>query len=242
MPRRTVAKRKPRRNVAKKVVYIKPRVPLNGVQNTEIIKLRYVETITIPLSTGGNSGVYNFRANSLYDPNITSTGHQPMGFDQMAAKYNHYQVLGARIKITPVITGLSTSEGDEPSWVVVSLRDNTGTDYVNFSNLLESAPYGKTKKVCISNYSTYSNNGVRNTNQIVLSAYYDPKKMFGLNKSTLNAEENLKALTTANPSEDAVFQIQAFPIGSNSGRDATTLLVEIDYTAKFSEPKQLGPS
>lgn len=222
-----------------KRLIIKPSIPLNGVQNTEIVKLRYVEQLH--LSGGSGSAMQNYRANSCFDPNLTGGGHQPMGFDQMAAKYNHYQVLGSRIKIVSVAAGITSAEGDSPSWVTVALRDNATQDYTNFTALLESKPYGATKKLYVSNYAPWNQSPDKN-DQKVISAYYDPKRMFGLTKSTLNSEETLRALVTANPSEDAIYQVIAFPVATNGTRDGIHLLVEIDYTVKFSEPKSLAQS
>ena len=140
----------PRRGRVPRTIVIKPRIPLNGVQNTEIIKLRYCTQVSIP--GGAGHGSYQFRANSLYDPDLSGVGHQPMGFDEMSARYLHYQVLGSRIKVSPIINGTTTSQGDAPSWVMVSLAPNNLISYTNFSSVLESKPYGKTKKVCVSNY------------------------------------------------------------------------------------------
>jgi len=42
---------------------------------------------------------YVFSANGLYDPDITSTGHQPMGFDQLMTFFQHYTVLNSSIKV-----------------------------------------------------------------------------------------------------------------------------------------------
>lgn len=42
----------------------------------------------------------SFRLNSLYDPDFTSTGHQPYGFDQIAALYMRNQVDEVQINIT----------------------------------------------------------------------------------------------------------------------------------------------
>jgi hypothetical protein len=50
------------------------------------------------LNTGAAAtGSYLFAANGLYDPNITGTGHQPSGFDQMMLFYFHYTVLRSRM-------------------------------------------------------------------------------------------------------------------------------------------------
>lgn len=41
-----------------------------------------------------------FRGNSLYDPDVTSVGHQPLGYDQLfPAMYNSYHVTASSIKV-----------------------------------------------------------------------------------------------------------------------------------------------
>ncbi len=41
----------------------------------------------------------NFRANSLYDPDATGIGHQPLFFDQLSALYAHYRVTALRYSV-----------------------------------------------------------------------------------------------------------------------------------------------
>lgn len=41
----------------------------------------------------------NFRANSLYDPDASGVGHQPLYFDQLAALYARYRVTGLRYSV-----------------------------------------------------------------------------------------------------------------------------------------------
>ncbi len=43
---------------------------------------------------------YVFKANDVYDPNFTSTGHQPLAYDQLAAMYNKYCVVSSEIRVT----------------------------------------------------------------------------------------------------------------------------------------------
>ena len=237
--RKNIRKRRNNYN-NRKIVYIKPRIPLSGIKNSEIVKMRYVTKLQ--LIGGSGSTHYHFRANSLYDPDYDGAGHQPMGFDQMALKYNHYQVLGSRIKITQVPLSTASAVGDEPSWVTVTCRDNVGVAYTTIEGVLESVPYGKQKKLFVCNYAPWHNYSGNVKNEKVLTAYYDPKKMFGLSKQALSAEEDLKPLVNANPNEDAMFQIGAYPCGGNTNRDTIQLLVEIDYTARFSEPKEIAQS
>lgn len=237
MPRtyRKSNRRRPRRRFKKKLVP-RPRLPLNGQRHSETIRLRYAQHIDM---TNSNSEAYQFRANSLYDPDYTSTvtaGHQPMGFDQMALKYNHYLVLGARIKVTPVITGDTHSSGDDGSYVCVELRDNAQFDVTTTEHMLETKPYSKNAKMIVNNYMSY----MSNTDTKTISAYYSPSKMFGKSKMLVKTDETLKSSVDTNPNEDAIFQITAYPIGTL--KDSIKLLVEIDYVAVFFEPRELPQS
>lgn len=55
------------------------------------VRLRYSEMYT--LTAAGTVGNYwGFRINSLYDPDYSFGGHQPMGRDQWAALYNEYRI------------------------------------------------------------------------------------------------------------------------------------------------------
>jgi len=60
--------------------------------------MRYVESITLVAATG-SLGIYQYRTNSLFDPNFTGTGHQPYGFDQMKTYYASYLVTSSKASI-----------------------------------------------------------------------------------------------------------------------------------------------
>lgn len=53
--------------------------------------MRYCDTIAWSLSAG-TTQVQQFRMNSTFDPDVTGSGHQPYGRDQLAALFNHYRV------------------------------------------------------------------------------------------------------------------------------------------------------
>lgn len=60
-----------------------------------ITKLRYVgnfalSTVNIP---------YVYALNSIFDPDVSGTGHQPYGHDQLAAMYNRYRVYAVKYHI-----------------------------------------------------------------------------------------------------------------------------------------------
>lgn len=62
-------------------------------------RLRYHTEVDLGVQSATPT-CYVFSANGLYDPDVTSTGHQPMGFDQMMAFFQHYCVTGSRITVT----------------------------------------------------------------------------------------------------------------------------------------------
>jgi len=48
--------------------------------------------------TGATPSAQVFRMNSLFDPDLTNTGHQPQEFDQLTAVYGQYCVVGSVLK------------------------------------------------------------------------------------------------------------------------------------------------
>lgn len=65
----------------------------------------YTETIKLQQAVAGVPQAYGFRANSLYDPNLSGTGHQPRYMDTLCgpdggtAPYRNYRVHASKISI-----------------------------------------------------------------------------------------------------------------------------------------------
>ena len=64
-----------------------------------LTRLRYNDIVTLT-STDGSLAIQQMRMNSIFDPDVTSAGHQPLYHDQFAAIYNHYTVVGSKITVT----------------------------------------------------------------------------------------------------------------------------------------------
>jgi hypothetical protein len=62
------------------------------------VTLEYTDFIAA--SAAANTYAYQWRINSLFDPNYTATGSQPVGYDELAAIYNKYLVYRAEIETT----------------------------------------------------------------------------------------------------------------------------------------------
>lgn len=75
---------------------------------------RYIQS-NVSTAATGSLAQYQFRANSLFDPDLTGTGHQPYGFDQWKTYYATYMVTSSRITVecivitSPTLAGVFTS-------------------------------------------------------------------------------------------------------------------------------------
>ncbi len=78
-----------------------PQVAGNYTTGFAWVKLgmKYSDTFDTTLTTGAVLD-QNFRANSLFDPDRTNTGHQPLEFDQYFLLYNRYHVYAITWHIT----------------------------------------------------------------------------------------------------------------------------------------------
>lgn len=71
-----------------------------GIPDSWRATLTYSDIIHI--TPGASIGQYTFRGNSVFDPDYTSTGHQPYYRDQLQAPYSRYRVYGSSIRLSAV--------------------------------------------------------------------------------------------------------------------------------------------
>jgi len=74
---------------------------LQAMPSRKRVELVYGETFTRTTAGAVNTAptAYTFRLGSLFDPDYTSAGHQPYGFDQWAAFFNKYIVHEATVEV-----------------------------------------------------------------------------------------------------------------------------------------------
>lgn len=210
-----VVKKAPR-----KTLYKSRQFPL---PQSKIVKLRYVEQITID-SGLGTIGSYAFNCTGLFKPNQVAAGHQPYGFDQIMAMYNHYQVLGARIKVS-----VATSQIADAHFIAIKVDDNTALTSTNPWLLLEQ-PNLKRKLVSNTNQST------------ILSASFSAQKFWKLKNLSGQYNSELVGDLASNPVDSAFFNILIGPYTTTQDLASLPCIVEIEYIAKFFEPKDLASS
>jgi len=170
----------------------------------------------------GSVGVHTFAANGLYDPNITGGGHQPVGFDQFTAFYNHYEVLGAKIQFT-----IHPSQESGGFNFGIKLDDNDGLTGV-LNTVMEGnmtvfksvpGPYTSDKGfTCISSYSA--------------------KKFFG----DKCGQRDTWGTVAANPVDLAYFMCWISPLTGLQDLGSIPCTVLVEYIVKWHEPKDLPSS
>jgi len=158
------------------------------------------------------------RANDLYDPYDGVGGHQPRGFDQIMALYDHFVCIAAVIEVTftptdanPFIAGISLQDS-------ATIQDITG--YMEDNHIRY--------KVC------GGTGGSPNVTTIRMAC--NPNKFLGRSKPL--ADPQLKGWNAGGPQEKAYFHIFAKPVDNGIDGSAVIVTVNIAYTAVFIEPKQ----
>lgn len=72
----------------------------NTLASRAIRKHRYHGYSTFTTIAGQPVVMWQWRANSMFDPDYSGGGHQPFGFDQMQTYWSEYRVLGVHFKYT----------------------------------------------------------------------------------------------------------------------------------------------
>lgn len=198
---------------------------LTAFSQQKRVLMRYFDRIQVDPGVG--TGFYAFRANSIADPDYTGTGHQAYGHDQYALFYNHYQVVGAQIKVTATVN--TTANQSAILWGI-RLSDTTTFDFTDERDCIES---GQT------NYSVLPLN--RQVPQ-VLKQNFSATKYFNVKKPMDSSREDLGAAFNASPNEAAFFQVWYKTLDVLDDPNPIDLAVQIDYIVQMTEPKPLSLS
>lgn len=191
--------------------------PLSLLGAKVTTKLRYIEKVTLNAAASGIPATYVFAANGVYDPNITGTGHQPRGFDQLALLFDHNYVVSSKI----VVDFSTTSNLAVAPWCCGIVLDDDTTPGADMIEECEAR---------VSNYK-------------LVNDYLSPRITLGFNSKTYftRFKESLIGTGGANPSELALFTIFAQAVGA-SDLGNINCIVTIEFDVEFTEPKNVGAS
>jgi len=201
----------------------------NGMPLKHYCELTYVEQFAID-AIADTTSVYTFRANSLYDPNVTSTGHQPMGFDEMCNYYNKFTVIGASIELMPVYG--SAAQPNPSMWGCAITTEATSLSGQTTSHLLEQ------KLTSRMTYSGIISNENVNTNRI--KKYFSLRKFFG--GSVPSTDPSYQCTSSADAATLAFFQVYAVSTVPAENPGNMNFIARIKYKVVCTDPIVLGQS
>lgn len=187
--------------------------------------LRYQEGgLALNPGVGGLADSHVISCNGLYDPNISGTGHQPLGFDQFMLMYSHYTVIGTIIRATFI--NLDTTNYQTVGMYVAAIT----TEQADMRVLVEN---GSKWKVLTPK--------ANNRDGCTFVMKINPNKWLGRSKPL--AVDELRGSASSNPAEQCYFHLWASPYAQDSTDGGLVLCnVQVDYTVVFTEPKELGLS
>lgn len=196
------------------------------VPNTMTTTLVYEANYATTLSSIVNLSHYTFRLSSVYDPDFTAVGHQPLGFDQWANFYERYIVKGAKIYITAQDTN-----SIQNSAVALTATINEDTQPSTQIQAVREQPNSKTMIL-----------GQRHAGPSTMVVKYSPRKLFGY-MDTADADD-LISTTNNNPVKNAFLHISLEELEPNpSTRNGNVIVrTRIEYLVQFRGNQELPRS
>ena len=230
MPKRRNQKRKNyrrKRPISKApLLSLGPTFP-NGI----VAKHKYTDQLTLSASYVNTdipaTALQSFRSASLFDPDRTNTGHQPLFYDEMALVYNQYRVIGAKMRLRFV------NLCEEPVIIVGGhLGAPLGTGW-NPHHLMER------KDIKSRILSPMSAGG---KNQTTMTLYYSPSKFYKQSKENLQNDNSLVGKFDGSivPSKMSYFEFGCAQVDSAQGSSndhKVKVYIDIEYTAFWNDRK-----
>jgi len=199
-----------------------PRQSLLG--DKRIVKLRYHDTAILFTSPAGLATSMVFSANGMFDPNISGTGHQPRGFDQLLLLYDHFVVLGSKCTATFLQhIDIDPDDTTKSQAVGIILRDNA-TSFLQPDDIFEDR---NVSWKYISN--TTSGGPVR------VSCKFSAKRFLG--RASVMSDPELKGSISSNPEEQAYYHVFVSPVGFAEVAGDVQISIDIVFIAMLIEPR-----
>lgn len=201
---------------------------------SQVVKLRYSQQVSLNPTTANAYIIY--RANSINDPAATRSAsvggtpdHRPLGYNQWAAVYNHYIVLGSKIRVKA--SSGNSSNPTTAGGIISILLSDQATPNTNPTTVFEQ---GRTS------YKQMASNS--NDGSISVMKTFSPKKFFNISKLKDNVDL-LGAPMASDPTEEAYYHLQFFANDqSTTGTVGPLCWVDIDYICLLTGPIDIPQS
>lgn len=191
-----------------------------------IARMRYCDSVALNGCALADATALIYSANGAWDPQTAVGGHQPMGFDQLMAFYQHYTVMSSVLTVDFSISNVQFPDPGEACIVGIALRDTAV-----FSTTSTTA-----REVGNITWVHLANDG--STGTAKLSKRFQLRKVFpGATASNALYRGN----TVSNPTEGQFYHIYNMGDGY---RDAPQLHINItiEYNCILTERRPLVAS
>ena len=236
--RKRYRKRSRRRKYNKRRSYIKrymrrrfsmPRTLISktatGIPDRQMMKLKYTDFLT--LDPAGTLENYLYRGNSLFDPDLTGGGHQPLGRDQWVNFYSRYRVRASKIRVSFLPRSNTTIDSNIMIHVIPTL--DAGSVSQQPRDLVEQ-PYSRWRLLGTANGTQ---NGVN------LHNYMSTKKIMGI--PDINTDDYASLMTT-NPLRQWYWNLGVQNLQSTVGIPGANVCVQITYYVELFDRVSLSES
>lgn len=201
------SQKKRRRRIRNRRGGIKAKLMRQPVPDKIITKLKYSEAVSLTLAAASTLGYYMYRT-SLYDPDVTGLGHQPLWRDQLDYMYTKYRVHGIKYKFTIINTNVQQLTAG----AVVMQPDSTAE--TNLNTIRER-----------NNSRPFILPGYTGGNGRVVKGFMHTGYPHGLSKSDFLADEDFEAAMNANPVKTSILAIYCYTLNNGA-----TINIQVDLT------------
>lgn len=194
------------------------------IPDATVVKLKYCDDIVVSVPNIATGSNYLFRCNSIYDPDQSSIGHQPLGHDQWAAFYQRYVVT----KATITATFKTQQDGVNGTNVGICTIANVGETITSPDSFMES------------NRTSYAYVSPQVGVTSVSKTFY-PNHFFG--NDNIIDDDSKGAIFGSNPIDGAYWQLKMWhPNQSNPVPHTCYVNVAITYECVLRERKEIPAS
>lgn len=184
-------------------------------------KLPYYEYIHL---FGNISSDYVFTLNSIFDPNFTGVGHQPIGHDQWAAFYNRYRVTGVDVDVECINNSII------PTTVVIQTNNsNASQNTVAAINSAREQPFSAARLL-----GPAGGGNVHWTYR----EFIPLDKVLGVSRAKLLADDTYSAVMTASPVEGVFLHVMAADLSAGTNV-SVSFNVRISFHTDLFDREQL---
>jgi hypothetical protein len=168
--------------------------------------------------------------NSMFDPDRTGTGHQPMGFDQVKTFYNRYRVTDCawRVEILP--------QAGVGSILSVIVPNNETSSLSTDSQTAMETPYAvyKWSSAYLATSASSDNRSIRQQGKVHLA------KIYGVTDAVQLADDRYQSDISTSPTETAVLHVVT--LNSDGNALVYNMCIKLVYTVEFFDRIQLAAS